>query len=41
MLRVIPMASDYLVVDANLWAAKEILAGLPTQISSDGWLPRT
>ena len=41
MLRVIPMASDYLAVDANFWAVKEISAGLPKRINSDGWLPRT
>ena len=41
MLRVIPMASDYLTVGANFWAVKEISAGLPKRINSDGWLPRT
>ena len=46
MLRVIPMASDYLAVDANFWAVKEIrpdsrsgltqMGGFPGLESSDG-----
>ena len=29
MLRVIPMASDYLAVDANVWAVKEVFGRTP------------
>ena len=35
-LLVIPMASDYITVDANSWAVKEISDGLPKRVNSDG-----